>query len=567
MTIKIKNNAINNITVGINTTDTTFTVADGSLFPVIDTDEYFYCTLQNNTDIEIVKVIEKVGNTLTVEREQDNTTAKSFPENTKIELRLNVAQLNDFIGDKVKDNHNDLENRDIAGNHAKLIPETDSTTAVQITKANGTTPILNVDTVNNNVGIGTSTPTSELEVVGDIISQGTSWTIRTSAVDHAWRSVCYGNGLFVAVSNTGQVGRVMTSPDGINWISRTGGLDEDWNAVCYGNGLFVAVNNTGLDDRVMTSPDGVNWTSRAGGVNNSWVSVCYGNGLFVAVAGSGSGNRVMTSPDGINWTLRESAADNDWRSVCYGNGLFVAVSNTGTGNRVMTSGKQEVDEQGNTALIDPVMYGNVGIGTTTPASILHLRKDIADYGSCRLRIENDDFDGDTGILLFSNGLEAVNMSANRDGLEVYVDCFDGMGNVRWKANWFFVSGIYNTTVTNARDVQVNPNGLLGYVSSTRESKNNIDYNPDTSWIHQLKPVSFEYRKQDEDGNYIDETDGVYSEGLIAEDVNEVRPEMVYKDDDGTLRGVDYKYVIASLLKEVQELNKRIQILESKEGNK
>ena len=61
--------------------------------------------------------------------------------------------------------------------------------------------------------------------------------------------------------------------------------------------------------------------------------------------------------------------------------------------------------------------------------------------------------------------------------------------------------------------------------------------------YDLKPVSYEYKKQDEDGNLLDETDGVYREGLIAEDVNEVRPEMCYKDDDGTLRGVRISDII------------------------
>ena len=43
---------------------------------------------------------------------------------------------------------------------------------------------------------------------------GTYWTTRTSAADNNWRSVCYGNGLFVAVAYTGTGNRVMTSPDG-----------------------------------------------------------------------------------------------------------------------------------------------------------------------------------------------------------------------------------------------------------------------------------------------------------------------------------------------------------------
>ena len=165
---------------------------------------------------------------------------------------------------------------------------------------------------------------------------GINWIIRTSA-SNTWRSVCYGNGLFVAVAISGTGNRVMTSPDGITWTARASAVDNEWRSVCYGNGLFVAVAYSGTGNRVMTSPDGITWTIRASAADNGWNSVCYGNGMFVAVAIGGIINSVMTSPDGITWTIRTSAASNYWYSVCYGNGLFVAVAASGTGNRVMTS--------------------------------------------------------------------------------------------------------------------------------------------------------------------------------------------------------------------------------------
>ena len=213
------------------------------------------------------------------------------------------------------------------------------------------------------------------------------WTSQTSASNNAWDSVTYGNGIFMAVSYTGNENRVMTSTNGITWdcpTSRSYNLqwqsvtygngifvavatnntmrstdngitwtttsaaaNNEWASVTYGNGLFVAVSSNGTNQvmKVMTSPDGITWTSQASAANNNWVSVTYGNpngiGIFVAVAYSGTGNRVMTSPDGITWTIQTSAADNNWISVTYGNpngiGIFVAVAASGTGNRVMTS--------------------------------------------------------------------------------------------------------------------------------------------------------------------------------------------------------------------------------------
>ena len=166
---------------------------------------------------------------------------------------------------------------------------------------------------------------------------GTNWTIRTSATDNDWRSVTYGNGLFVAVAATGTGNLVMTSPDGITWTIRSSAADNQWTAITYGNGLFVAVSSTGNGNRVMTSPDGILWSVRSSAADNSWSSVTYGNGMFVAVAKSGSNNRVMTSPNGITWTSRISAADNGWQSVTYGNGIFLAVASDFSSNSVMTS--------------------------------------------------------------------------------------------------------------------------------------------------------------------------------------------------------------------------------------
>ena len=91
----------------------------------------------------------------------------------------------------------------------------------------------------------------------------------------------------------------MTSPDGITWTIRTSAADNNWHSVCWSpeKGLFVAVAYTGTGNRVMTSPDGINWTIRSSAADNQWLSVCWSPqlGLFCAVANTGTGNRVMTS--------------------------------------------------------------------------------------------------------------------------------------------------------------------------------------------------------------------------------------------------------------------------------
>jgi hypothetical protein len=196
-----------------------------------------------------------------------------------------------------------------------------------------------------------------------------AWELKATN-DNSWWSVCYGNGLFVAVAASGTDNRVMTSPDGNTWTTRTSAADNDWQSVCYGevttngitSGLFVAVAISGTGNRVMTSPDGITWTIRTSAADNTWVSVCYGNGKFVAVSQSGTGpDRIMFSSDGMSWACPTSLPVNDafgLASVCYGNGVFVAVCMNGT-TRVMVSSNGETWDRKS---CPPISWGSVCYG-------------------------------------------------------------------------------------------------------------------------------------------------------------------------------------------------------------
>lgn len=117
----------------------------------------------------------------------------------------------------------------------------------------------------------------------------------------------------------------------------------------------------------------------------------------------------------------------------------------------------------------------------------------------------------------------------------------------------FIAGIRGvaTGVNDAVTVVVDSGGQLGTVSSSRRTKFDIaDLDrPITRAIQRLRPVQFRYRQAFTDGT----TPLQY--GLIAEEVQEVLPELVALDADGQPATVKYHVLPSLLLADVQRLER------------
>lgn len=99
MAVLFTNNAASSLASGITNVATTLTVqtGDGAKFPSPSGGDYFYLTLDDLTNVEVVKCTARTGDTLTVTRAQDGTTAQSFASGTtKVELRLTRAVMQAF---------------------------------------------------------------------------------------------------------------------------------------------------------------------------------------------------------------------------------------------------------------------------------------------------------------------------------------------------------------------------------------------------------------------------------------------------------------------------------------
>ena len=102
MGLVFKNNAKTTLSSGVNDSTTTIPVTEGSVFPVADSSAgtFFFATLDDDTNNEIVKVTTSSGNAgnqnLTVVRAQESTSARAFSSGDKVELRLTAGMVDTF---------------------------------------------------------------------------------------------------------------------------------------------------------------------------------------------------------------------------------------------------------------------------------------------------------------------------------------------------------------------------------------------------------------------------------------------------------------------------------------
>jgi len=112
----------------------------------------------------------------------------------------------------------------------------------------------------------------------------------------------------------------------------------------------------------------------------------------------------------------------------------------------------------------------------------------------------------------------------------------------------FIAGIRGETtgVPNGVTVLIDSQGQLGTVSSSRRFKTDIrDMGNASSALMRLRPVTFKYKPE------LDPS-GTKQYGLIAEEVEEVLPDLVARDKDGNIETVKYHLLSALLLNELQK---------------
>jgi hypothetical protein len=222
------------------------------------------------------------------------------------------------------------------------------------------------------------------------------------------------------------------------------------------------------------------------------------------------------------------------RNTAIGTGALVfnttGMDNTATGLAALgsnTTGAANTANGINALSMNTTGSGNTALGTGA------LNSSTTGHGNTAL--------GDgagSNITTASNAICVGSIGANVDN-----SCF--IGNIR---------GI-TTQNNDAVPVLIDSTGQLGTLSSSRRYKTDIKLMDKASeCILALKPVSFRYKVH---------TDATPQFGLIAEEVAQVNPDLVVRDNNGEIYTVRYDAVNAMLLNEFLKEHQKVQELESR----
>jgi len=211
------------------------------------------------------------------------------------------------------------------------------------------------------------------------------------------------------------------------------------------------------------------------------------------------------------------------------------VANTAVGDQALranVAGSQNV-AAGTSALIASTGTGNVGVGNWVLGQMTSGDHNIAIGDNAGFSLTG----GSNNIYVGSAGGTATESGTIRIG-----------GGLQSRA---FLRGVRGVTTGNndAVTVVVDGFGQLGTVSSSAKTKFDIQDLPAdvTDAVSRLRPVSFRYKQPFADGS----TPVQY--GLIAEEVEQVLPELVAYDEHGDPATVKYHVLPSLLLAEVQRL--------------
>jgi len=260
---------------------------------------------------------------------------------------------------------------------------------------------------------------------------------------------------------------------------------------------------------------------------------------------TGNNRRLIAPFNGAHQDANAFSVQNSTTDVGTVFGLIPNGTNKGTGFFAYTSSTDTLNCNYGVFLADNTQVkidsNSVGTGVTT-----------------KLRIDTDD---NERIGITPTGEIHINSNTNVD-TSLTVGANGRTYSLRADQKVLFSDTYGNTVGATNRTLYIDNGGVIGGLSSTRESKTNIAPIADANWLMSLEPVSYNRRLKNDEDVYTDIASPNTEFGLIADDVANVRPEICvfFK---GKVSGINYEQLIAPMLKEIQKLRAEVNELKEK----
>ena len=450
---------------------------------------------------------------------------------------------------------------------------------------------LYVDISTDKVGIGTTTPTSKLTVVGDVLVSGiltaarivgTSLSISGISTIANFRMSPVGTGATV-----GGIG-VTYYGDGLNLTGIVTSIVAGTNITISGSTGQVTINSSSsgggsISISTNTANQSQYITYVAGTGNTTGLGVTIGGLVFNPASGNlgiGTitplakldvrGDVSIASTLGIGTVIDIVPYDTlnsgtlSWEGSA--GQLFSITNNLTTGSIYSVndvSGIPSIDVDANGTIQLGPYGGNIGLGTTNPTSKLHVVGDVRVSGASTFG----------GIVELDNALRDIN---NTVGAAGSVLLSTGVG-VSWAPS--AAVSISNDNLTNAERYIIFEDVTSGTVQTVNVASDKLKFNPSSGTLSATVFTSLSDRTQKEDIRPIENAIGIVNQltgvrynwknntnkpsiGLIAQDVEEVIPEVVVEMADG-LKSVSYGNIVAVLIEAIKEQQVRIEELEDR----
>ena len=477
--------------------------------------------------------------------------------------------------------------------------------------------------ITGNVGVGTTSPTNKLEVIGKIKTNDLQITTGATS-GFILQTDANGNASWVTPSSLG-IGSNLYNSDGtvtgsrtvtmgandINFSSSTGNLI--FNPSASGNMGIGTTNPTEkLEVTGKTKTDNLYVTSNIGiGINNPSMTLMIRNNVTAPNSNIASLGNAITDPSFALDVRKGNASD-----VMVQLGLQYGGSIPNSSIRFHRGGSSNDGFMSFTTNADVERMrinasGNVGIGTSTPATKLDVVGNTSISGNIGIGtttaankldvIGNASISGNVGIgtVTPTNKLEVIGNTSISGNLDIVGTGIKATNNVSgWIAGNFGIStastdrvvmgnyaskatiGGHNNALSAWADLAINPGGgnvgigtsaptallsvngdanktgnaFWSVFSDARVKQNVQNYTLGLKEILAIRPVSFQYN-----GKGLDKADGKTYIGILAQEIEKILPSTVTKIAAGGFtdlrqyNGSELTYTLINAIKEQQKL--------------